>query len=117
MEITPPISAAKRSRVTLAKKTPESAARKPIEVKAVEVKAAPEPTPTSKPRAKRKVKEAAPASEASAAAPLDLTPMIATAAYYLAAGRNFAPGYEMEDWLTAERQVLATYGIGASQAA
>jgi hypothetical protein len=31
--------------------------------------------------------------------------MIATAAYYLAEHRNFQPGYELDDWLTAERQI------------
>lgn len=36
-----------------------------------------------------------------------LTAMVSTAAYYLAVERNFAPGHEIEDWLIAERQVLA----------
>lgn len=31
--------------------------------------------------------------------------MIATAAYYLAAARNFTPGHELDDWLEAERTV------------
>jgi hypothetical protein len=31
--------------------------------------------------------------------------LIAVAAYYLAEGRNFEPGHETEDWLTAESQV------------
>lgn len=30
---------------------------------------------------------------------------IATAAYFLAAKRNFAPGHELDDWLEAERLV------------
>jgi len=36
--------------------------------------------------------------------------LIATAAYYLAEGRNFEPGHETEDWLAAETLVrkLAT---------
>jgi hypothetical protein len=33
--------------------------------------------------------------------------MIAEAAYYLAEKREFAPGYEMEDWITAEKIVQA----------
>jgi hypothetical protein len=33
--------------------------------------------------------------------------MIATAAYYLAAARNFTPGHELDDWLEAERSVRA----------
>ena len=31
--------------------------------------------------------------------------MIATAAYYLAQGRGFAGGYEMQDWISAEAQI------------
>ena len=31
--------------------------------------------------------------------------LIAVAAYYLAERRNFEPGHETEDWLTAELQV------------
>ena len=31
--------------------------------------------------------------------------MISEAAYYLYANRNYADGYDMEDWLTAEQQV------------
>jgi hypothetical protein len=30
---------------------------------------------------------------------------IAEAAYYLAEKRGFAPGHEVDDWLTAERQL------------
>jgi DUF2934 family protein len=35
----------------------------------------------------------------------DLDGQIATAAYYLAEQRGFAPGHELEDWLTAEQLV------------
>jgi hypothetical protein len=31
--------------------------------------------------------------------------MIATAAYFLAEQRRFAPGHELEDWLAAEQQI------------
>jgi hypothetical protein len=34
--------------------------------------------------------------------------LIATAAYYRAEKRGFAPGYEQEDWLAAEREVDRT---------
>jgi hypothetical protein len=37
----------------------------------------------------------------------ELGGMIATAAYYLAAARNFTPGHELDDWLEAERMVRA----------
>jgi hypothetical protein len=43
----------------------------------------------------------------AAAAPPDLTPMIAVAAYYLAEQRQFAPGHELDDWLSAEQQLKA----------
>jgi hypothetical protein len=33
--------------------------------------------------------------------------MIAEAAYYRAERRGFAPGFELEDWLAAEREILA----------
>ena len=59
-------------------------------------------------RARKKavsVPESMPAS-GMAVSSEQLTAMIATAAYYIAAARNFAPGNEMEDWLEAERQVL-----------
>lgn len=39
----------------------------------------------------------------------ELLGMIATAAYYLAEQRNFAPGHELDDWLEAERQVCTLY--------
>lgn len=38
---------------------------------------------------------------------IDLAPMIATAAYFLAERRDFTPGHELDDWLTAERQLRA----------
>ena len=39
----------------------------------------------------------------------NINDMIATAAYYIAQQRNFAPGNELGDWLMAEQQVLATH--------
>jgi hypothetical protein len=38
----------------------------------------------------------------------DVGSMIATAAYFRAAARNFTPGHELEDWLEAERSVHAS---------
>jgi len=38
----------------------------------------------------------------------ELQGMIATAAYYLAAERNFSPGRELDDWLEAERRIRST---------
>lgn len=40
---------------------------------------------------------------------------IATIAYALASHRGFEPGYEMEDWLEAERQVDDEIAARASQ--
>ena len=92
MEITPATAPAKRSRATRAKK-PVSAAAQPETV-----------VQSAKPKAKRKAKPPEIIS-----APGDLTEMIATAAYYLAAARNFMPGHEIDDWLAAERQIKAMY--------
>ncbi len=43
----------------------------------------------------------------SALCPEEIYQMIAEAAYYLAERRGFAPGFELEDWLAAEREILA----------
>lgn len=56
-----------------------------------------------------KVKQAA-ASQASVPALPDqeiIDKMIAEAAYYLAEQRDFAPGFEEQDWQTAREQVMA----------
>ncbi|MES1195683.1 MAG: DUF2934 domain-containing protein [Steroidobacter sp.] len=39
----------------------------------------------------------------------NLSEMIATAAYFIAQQRNFVPGSELSDWLTAEQQILASH--------
>jgi hypothetical protein len=97
MEMTPSTTPAKRTR---AKPTT------PSQEATVVVK-------TKKPRAPRKA--AAVSVETPAAAPAtavteDLAGLIATTAYFLAAERNFAPGRELDDWLEAERRVLARQG-------
>ena len=50
---------------------------------------------------------AADASELEAAHGQQRHALIATAAYYLAERRGFAPGCELEDWLAAEAEVDA----------
>ena len=65
-----------------------------------------------KPRAARKTLTMKPAAETPVVAVAkpsseDVGSMIATAAYYLAAARNFTPGHELDDWLEAERSVRA----------
>lgn len=69
---------------------------------------------TKKKVAKRKVarKKATTATPEQSTQIPQITPeqryrMIAEAAYYLAEKRNFEPGYEMEDWITAEKMVEA----------
>lgn len=109
MEMSPDTSPSKRTRAK-----PKGTVAGPAETKS----AAPK-----KPRAPRKTltTKAATATEPAAdvqivAATPDPTPehpsedvgaMIATAAYYLAAARNFSPGHELDDWLEAERAVHA----------
>lgn len=41
----------------------------------------------------------------------DTTEMIATAAYFIAQQRNFAPGNELADWLLAEQQILGGHTV------
>jgi hypothetical protein len=35
----------------------------------------------------------------------DIHRKVAEAAYYIAEGRGFEPGHELEDWIAAERQI------------
>ena len=104
MEFTPDTSPSKRTRAK-PKVTASGTAQTPSV--AVKKPRAPRKTPTSQ------AAPAAPATEVQVvAATLDPTPedvgtMIATAAYYLAAARNFSPGHELDDWLQAERAIHA----------
>ncbi|HEY0939104.1 MAG TPA: DUF2934 domain-containing protein [Steroidobacter sp.] len=104
MEFTPDTSPPKRARAK-----PKATAAAPVETKSATAK---------KPRTPRKtLTTKAVATEPAAdvqivATTLDPTPedvgaMIATAAYYLAAARNFSPGHELDDWLEAERAIHA----------
>lgn len=107
METTPSSSRPRTTKVRTTKSAgPKSSvpAKKPVETKPVAAKpVAAKPKAAAAPR-KRKTLTIAPQSPASA----DLTPMIATAAYYLAEQRQFAAGYEMQDWLAAEQLVRAS---------
>lgn len=73
----------------------------------VSVKPAAAEAPAKKPRAPRKTLTTKAAAVATESTSEDLGGMIATAAYYLAAARNFTPGHELDDWLEAERTVRA----------
>lgn len=99
MEIRPDSSPAKRSRAK-----PKLAANS----------AEGQPATAKKPRARKSpTAKAAPTTDVTVVAatleptPEDVGSMIATAAYYLAAARDFSPGHELDDWLEAERAVHA----------
>ena len=95
MEITPVTPAVRTAKVRNAKTTvpkSSSTAARPATVKPAAA------TRKSKPLTKR---------SALPTPAIELTHMIATAAYYLAEQRQFAPGYELQDWLTAEQQILS----------
>jgi hypothetical protein len=87
--------------------TPGSSSAKRAKSKVI-VKPAVEAPAAKKPRTPRKTLTT---KAAAAVAPKpssdEVGGMIATAAYYLAAARNFAPGHELDDWLEAERSVRA----------
>lgn len=107
MDVTPtPTPPAKRTRA----KTTESAPKTPkVTVKAAKKTAAPS-TKKTEPQIEvlkvpsRIAESVQPSVQLSAN---ELRALIATAAYYRAAERNFSAGHEMEDWLAAEREILA----------
>jgi hypothetical protein len=45
----------------------------------------------------------------SDARPANREASVATAAYFIAEKRDFAPGHELEDWLAAETQIAERY--------
>lgn len=104
MEATPGTSPAKRSRAK-----PKVVAKDPVETQsAVKKPRAPRKTPTAKAASPAPVMVAEAQIEAALEpTPEDVGSMIATAAYFLAAARNFSPGHELDDWLEAERSVHA----------
>lgn len=44
-------------------------------------------------------------------APIDMQAEIRRRAYELYEARGYAPGYEQEDWVVAEREVMARYSL------
>lgn len=103
MEITPVTPAVRTAKVRTAKSAvPKSSSKaaKPAAVKALK----PESPATPRKRKTLTKKQAMPAVANAA----NLTDMIAMAAYYLAEQRQFAPGYELQDWLAAERLILGS---------
>ena len=89
--------------------TPEGSPAKRTRSKVIVKPAADAAPAAKKPRTPRKTLTTKAQASAVAAEPSgeELGGMIATAAYYLAAARNFTPGHELDDWLEAERSVRA----------
>ncbi|MEZ5500494.1 MAG: DUF2934 domain-containing protein [Steroidobacteraceae bacterium] len=78
----------------------------------------PQRTPTTSPAPRRSTRSASPGRSPKRANrvierstafvdPDTRHDMIAKAAYYRAAGRGFAPGNDLEDWLIAEQEIDA----------
>lgn len=86
---TAPVSTSSRTLKVRSSKSADSSTSKPVKVVTV----------------KRKAKSIVKPKEISG----DLNQMIATAAYFIAKQRNFAPGNELSDWLLAEQQILAVH--------
>ena len=101
MEISSDSSPAKRSRAKPKVTAKESA---DATVSAAKKPRAPRKSPTAKATIAADGAVVAATLEPAAE---DVGSMIATAAYYLAAARNFSPGHELDDWLEAERAVHA----------
>jgi hypothetical protein len=99
MESTPDTSPAKRTRAKLKVASKDPVAAKPAAAKKPPARKSPTTKPTEA--------ETAVVAVTREPMPEDVGGMIATAAYYLAAARNFSPGHELDDWLEAERTVHA----------
>ena len=90
------------------KKTAAKPAVGKVEVKKIATaKATPAEAKPTKKAVVKEIKESVPKQKNVAASPEHRYHMIATAAYFLAQGRGFAGGYEMQDWITAEHQIDA----------
>ncbi len=99
--------AAKSTSATSDKKS----AAKPAAIVGVKKIATAKPTPAESTPLKKAVikdtKETAQQPKTVAASPEHRYHMIATAAYFLAQGRGFVGGYEMQDWISAEQKIDA----------
>ena len=96
MDTTPETPATRTAKVRVIKKAvPKSGNTAPAA--AIE-----KPAPTERKRKVLAVKSTAPAT-------VDVSGLIAVAAYYLAEQRQFEPGHELEDWLLAERKLLGSF--------
>ena len=94
--------------LAVVKKTAAKPAVGKVEVKKIATaKATPAEAKPTKKAVVKEIKESVPKQKNVAASPEHRYHMIATAAYFLAQGRGFAGGYEMQDWITAEHQIDA----------
>lgn len=108
MESTPDTSPPKRARAKPKAVAANAVEAGPIETKpAVKKSRAPRKTPTAKAAVVERAADVQIVAATLDPMPQDVGTMIATAAYYLAAARNFSPGHELDDWLQAERAVHA----------
>ena len=71
-------------------------------------KVAPTKQNRGSPQSARRIAGEARAAETVSAAEREC--LVATAAYYRAGRRGFAPGQELEDWLEAEREIERQLG-------
>lgn len=97
MEATPGNSPPKRARAKATAPSPDT--------KPARKAAAPRKKPVKEPE--REIVE--PEIVSKSLTETDLQSMIATAAFYRAAARNFEPGHDLQDWLEAEREIRALY--------
>jgi hypothetical protein len=110
--VTEPEAAATKPKATRSKKVASESAS--LEEKKAPAKSTRAAIPKAKPKTSELAEEpAAPiAAEITHSLAIDqeeLDRRIAEAAYYLAEKREFAPGFEEEDWATAKSQVLAAF--------
>jgi len=106
METTPVSSTSRTLKVRAAKSVDATASKS---VKAVTVKRKPKAIVKPGVKLEAKPEVIAKPKIAQSAEPSALAQMVATAAYFIAQRRNFAPGNELGDWLTAEQQVLSAH--------
>ena len=66
--------------------------------------------PTPQFKAVAETKKSQPAARHSDA-PVDMQAEIRRRAYELYEARGYAPGYEQEDWIVAEREVMARFSL------
>jgi hypothetical protein len=82
------------------------APKEPATTIVLSVDDAPAAKPAAKPRKQAEPKTKAAATQSNMPDQAVIDKMVAEAAYYLAEKRNFAVGFEEEDWLKAREQIM-----------